>query len=910
MPVAGVAIGSSCSPGTTSAPRWSSSCSSPARCSSPGCRCGSSAFAALLAGGLTRAAHAHQRQPHGPHHRPGCPTSCDAASRATRRCTAAGGWPPAAGAGSGSGRAARSGPTCRRRTTTSSSRSSARSSGCIGTLLVLGLFGLLAFAMIRVIRRHTDPFVQITTGAILCWIIGQALVNIAVVIGLRAGHRRPAAAGLGGRLGADHDDGRPRRGHLVRALRARCRRGARRPARRRPPLARRDRAVPWLSADRAPSVLLAGGGTAGHVNPLLAVADELRRRHPDARLTVLGTAEGLEARLVPEHGLPLAVVPRVPLPRRPTLDWFRLPGRGCATRSVPRAPRSTSRAPRWSSASAGTSRRPPTSPRAAAGIPVVVHEQNARPGLANRLGARWARSVAVTFPGTAAARARRSPACRCGRRSRGLVEQRPDDRGGHARRGRRRARARPGAAHAARLRRVARCRERQHRRRGRRGGPARRGRPGAAPDGRRQGRRRARRARRRARRRAVPRARVPRPRCSSRWPSPTSWSGAPARARCASWRRSASRRSTSRCPIGNGEQRLNAAAVVAAGGGLLVDDADLDPAWVRAHLPGPAGRRRRARRRAQRMGRRRGARSGCGDARGAAWPGWSRRSCRDGRSLRPADLGRVHLVGVGGAGMSAIAALLAARGWPSAAPTPPTAPRCRRCGTPGVDGARRPRRRARRRRRHRRGLLGRPRVQPRARPRARARPAGAAPVGGARRAHGRPGRGRRRRRARQDDDVGDDRHGAAARGRRPVVRDRRHGLLGRRPARRRPRRRGPGVRRRGRRVRRLVPRVRAAGRGRHERRARPPRPLRHRARRSRRRSSRSPARIRPGGTLVACADDAGAARLVDARARRARGTRRRGASPTARRRTPTSGVGDLRADAERGWAFDARPPAT
>jgi cell division protein FtsW len=56
--------------------------------------------------------------------------------------------------------------------------------GLIGTLLVLGLFGLMAFAMIRVIRRHPDPFVQITTGAILCWIIGQALVNIAVVIGL------------------------------------------------------------------------------------------------------------------------------------------------------------------------------------------------------------------------------------------------------------------------------------------------------------------------------------------------------------------------------------------------------------------------------------------------------------------------------------------------------------------------------------------------------------------------------------------------------------------------------------------------------------------------------------------------------------------------------------------------------
>jgi cell division protein FtsW len=56
--------------------------------------------------------------------------------------------------------------------------------GLLGTLLVLALFGLLAFAMVRVIRRHADPFARITTGAICCWIVGQALVNIAVVIGL------------------------------------------------------------------------------------------------------------------------------------------------------------------------------------------------------------------------------------------------------------------------------------------------------------------------------------------------------------------------------------------------------------------------------------------------------------------------------------------------------------------------------------------------------------------------------------------------------------------------------------------------------------------------------------------------------------------------------------------------------
>ena len=62
--------------------------------------------------------------------------------------------------------------------------------------------------------------------------------------------------------------------------------------------------------------LLAGGGTAGHVNPLLATADAIRAREPDATVLVLGTAEGLEARLVPERGYELLTIDRVPFPRR------------------------------------------------------------------------------------------------------------------------------------------------------------------------------------------------------------------------------------------------------------------------------------------------------------------------------------------------------------------------------------------------------------------------------------------------------------------------------------------------------------------------------------------------------------------------------------------------------------------
>lgn len=148
------------------------------------------------------------------------------------------------------------------------------------------------------------------------------------------------------------------------------------------------------------AVLLAGGGTAGHVNPLLAVADALAARRPGVVLRVLGTAEGLESTLVPQHGLTLDVVPRVPLPRRPTPDYLRLPTRlraavdaaGAAIDAV------------GADVVVGFGGYVATPAYLAArrrGVPVVVHEQNARPGLANRLGARWAADVAVTFPGTA-----------------------------------------------------------------------------------------------------------------------------------------------------------------------------------------------------------------------------------------------------------------------------------------------------------------------------------------------------------------------------------------------------------------------------------------------------------------------------------------------------------------------------
>ena len=153
----------------------------------------------------------------------------------------------------------------------------------------------------------------------------------------------------------------------------------------------------------APRVLLAGGGTAGHVNPLLATAAALRDPALGGReetgILVLGTAEGLEADLVPEAGFDMAVVPRVPMPRRPTGDLFLLPRR--LSRAVGAAGEAIEAVDAQVVVGFGGYVSTPAYLAARrAGVPVVIHEQNARPGLANRLGASWAAAVALTFAST------------------------------------------------------------------------------------------------------------------------------------------------------------------------------------------------------------------------------------------------------------------------------------------------------------------------------------------------------------------------------------------------------------------------------------------------------------------------------------------------------------------------------
>ena len=152
-------------------------------------------------------------------------------------------------------------------------------------------------------------------------------------------------------------------------------------------------------------VVIAGGGSAGHIEPALAFADALRRRDPAAQVTALGTERGLDTRLIPARGYPLELIPPVPIPRRPGLDLLRVPGR------LRRAVAAAAAVLRRTQADAlvgfgGFVSGPAYLAARRLRVPIVVHEANPRPGWANRLGARFTTYVATSFPGTPIAHGR------------------------------------------------------------------------------------------------------------------------------------------------------------------------------------------------------------------------------------------------------------------------------------------------------------------------------------------------------------------------------------------------------------------------------------------------------------------------------------------------------------------------
>ncbi len=147
------------------------------------------------------------------------------------------------------------------------------------------------------------------------------------------------------------------------------------------------------------AVVIAGGGTGGHLYPGIAVARELVRRVPGARVSFAGTAQGLEARVVPRERFDLDFIRSAGLKGKSIASRLRgaallAPGVRDAWRVLAR------RRPDVVIGVGGYSAGPVVLLAALRGIPTLVLEQNVVPGLTNRLLARWVRAAAVTYEET------------------------------------------------------------------------------------------------------------------------------------------------------------------------------------------------------------------------------------------------------------------------------------------------------------------------------------------------------------------------------------------------------------------------------------------------------------------------------------------------------------------------------
>ncbi|WP_312588311.1 undecaprenyldiphospho-muramoylpentapeptide beta-N-acetylglucosaminyltransferase [Corynebacterium dentalis] len=147
------------------------------------------------------------------------------------------------------------------------------------------------------------------------------------------------------------------------------------------------------------SVVVAGGGTAGHIEPALAVAEAVRRLVPNARITALGTPRGLESVLVPARGFDLRMIPPVPVPRKPNKDALTLPLR------LRKAISETKKVLKDVQADVligfgGYVSAPAYLAAKGLGIPFFVHEANARAGVANKLGVKLGGTALAAVEGS------------------------------------------------------------------------------------------------------------------------------------------------------------------------------------------------------------------------------------------------------------------------------------------------------------------------------------------------------------------------------------------------------------------------------------------------------------------------------------------------------------------------------
>lgn len=152
-----------------------------------------------------------------------------------------------------------------------------------------------------------------------------------------------------------------------------------------------------MNAAPAPGILFAGGGTGGHLYPALALAEAFQRRNPAIRIHFVGAQRGVEARVLPERGVPHTLLPAEPI-RRSQLweNWRLFPAFGKSIGHLRRLFAGFN--PDLVVGTGGYASGPVAAWAVLNGVPLALQEQNSYPGFTTRLLARRARQVHLAFP--------------------------------------------------------------------------------------------------------------------------------------------------------------------------------------------------------------------------------------------------------------------------------------------------------------------------------------------------------------------------------------------------------------------------------------------------------------------------------------------------------------------------------
>lgn len=151
------------------------------------------------------------------------------------------------------------------------------------------------------------------------------------------------------------------------------------------------------AAGRAPRVLFAGGGTGGHLYPALALGAAFQERVPGTQVYFIGARRGVEARVLPERGLPHLLLPFEPIRRaRPWENWRLVPALVSSARGLARA--FAEFRPDLVVGTGGYASGPVVAWGVLRGVPTALQEQNSFPGLTTRILAPRVRQIHLAFP--------------------------------------------------------------------------------------------------------------------------------------------------------------------------------------------------------------------------------------------------------------------------------------------------------------------------------------------------------------------------------------------------------------------------------------------------------------------------------------------------------------------------------